>query len=377
MSESIRILNLFTIMNRGGAETLVMNYYRAMDRSKIQFDFMVHREERGAYDDEIEAMGGRIYRMCPIYPQNIVRYNRLLEEFFNSHPEYKIIHSHMSELGYFAFKKAIRYQVPVRICHAHNTPIFKYEHGVEKLKRLPREWLARKMRKLSTDYFACSMSSGEWLFGEKHKSQIVLMPNAIQAKAFAYHPQKSLEIKKEMSWDSRFVIGHIGRFNPQKNHTFLIDIFATLVKHVPQSLLVLVGSGELENAIKEKVQRLGLGNSVQFLGSRSDVELLYQGFDIFLFPSLYEGFGNVLLEAQAAGLPTFTSQDVVPEIVKVTPLLHYIPLSASTEEWCRQILSYKQYDRKNTYNEVKAKGFDLDENASWLCNYYLNRLKQA
>lgn len=120
MSEPIRILNLFAIMNRGGAETMVMNYYRKIDKTKVQFDFMVHRQERGAYDDEIEAMGGRIFRMCPIYPQNIFRYKRLLREFFDTHPEYRILHSHMSELGYFAFKEAVRHHVPVRICHAHN-----------------------------------------------------------------------------------------------------------------------------------------------------------------------------------------------------------------------------------------------------------------
>lgn len=152
MSEPIRILNLFTIMNRGGAETMVMNYYRAIDKSKIQFDFMVHRQERGAYDDEIEAMGGRIFRMCPIYPQNLFRYKRMLKEFFDNHPEYQILHSHMSELGYFAFKEAIRHQVPVRICHAHSSPNFKIETFKEKLKVLPREILARGMRKLSTDF---------------------------------------------------------------------------------------------------------------------------------------------------------------------------------------------------------------------------------
>lgn len=152
MNEPIRILNLFTIMNRGGAETMVMNYYRAIDKSKIQFDFMVHRQERGAYDDEIEAMGGRIFRMCPIYPQNLFKYQQLLKTFFDNHPEYRILHSHMSELGYFAFKEAIKHGVPVRICHAHSSPNFKIETFKEKLKVIPREILARRMRKLSTDF---------------------------------------------------------------------------------------------------------------------------------------------------------------------------------------------------------------------------------
>ena len=133
-NKPIRILLLFTVMDRGGAETMVMNYYRHIDRQQIQFDFMVHRERRGAYDDEIESMGGRIYRMPPIYPQNFVRYKRMLKEFFDEHDEYQIIHSHMSELGYFAFEEAKRHGVPVRICHAHNAPDFKHENLIQYIK---------------------------------------------------------------------------------------------------------------------------------------------------------------------------------------------------------------------------------------------------
>jgi len=184
-------------MNRGGAETMVMNYYRKIDKTKVQFDFMVHRQERGAYDDEIEAMGGRIFRMCPIYPQNIFRYKRLLREFFDTHPEYRILHSHMSELGYFAFKEAVRHHVPVRICHAHNVPVFKYETLKEKIKRIPREILIRLMRTYSTDYFACSKEAGLWLFGKSNKNKIVLLRNAIDLSLYRYVPSLSLSIKRQ------------------------------------------------------------------------------------------------------------------------------------------------------------------------------------
>ncbi len=266
MNEPIRILNLFTIMNRGGAETMVMNYYRAIDKSKIQFDFMVHRQERGAYDDEIEAMGGRIFRMCPIYPQNLFKYQQLLKTFFDNHPEYRILHSHMSELGYFAFKEAIKHGVPVRICHAHNAPVFSSETAIEKLKRIPRELLARQMRKLSTDYFTCSQIAGEWLFGKKNREKLIFMRNAIDAAAFVYNEATAQKVKAEFGWTNKYVIGHVGRFCPQKNHDFLIDIFHEFHAKHPESVLALVGSGELQGAIQEKVNRLGLEKNVCFFG---------------------------------------------------------------------------------------------------------------
>lgn len=372
MNEPIRILNLFTIMNRGGAETMVMNYYRAIDKSKIQFDFMVHRQERGAYDDEIEAMGGRIFRMCPIYPQNLFRYKRMLKEFFDNNPEYQILHSHMSELGYFAFKEAIRHHVPVRICHAHNIPVFRNETTKEKIKRIPREILAYLIRSISTDYFACSKEAGVWLFGTK--KQTVIMKNAIDTTKFTYSDKIAREIKGEFNWENKYIIGHVGRFAPQKNHSFLIDIFYYIQKEIPDSILVLLGEGDLRFQIEKKVSDLKIEDKVFFLGNRNDVYRFYQAFDVFIFPSLYEGFGNVLLEAQACGIQSFTSKDVVPQYVNVTPLFHYIPLSYSAEDWKSIIIPYMNYQRKNMSKYIQDNGFDINQNAEWLKNFYLDKL---
>lgn len=371
MSEPIRILNLFTIMNRGGAETMVMNYYRKIDKTKVQFDFMVHRQERGAYDDEIEAMGGRIFRMCPIYPQNIFRYKRLLREFFDTHPEHRILHSHMSELGYFAFKEAVRHHVPVRICHAHNVPVFKYETLKEKIKRIPREILIRLMRTYSTDYFACSKEAGLWLFGKSNKNKIVLLRNAIDLSLYRYVPSLSLSIKRQYNWEGKFIIGHVGRFSPQKNHTFLIDIFEAIQKEIPHSVLVLVGDGELRLTIEQKVKKFNLNDKVFFLGTQNELYKIYQCFDIFLFPSLYEGFGNVLVEAQACGVQCFTSEKVVPEYACVSSLLHYISLSKSASEWKDEILNYR--NSKKTEGSYINSDFDITTNAEWLTQYYINR----
>lgn len=373
MNEPIRILNLFTVMNRGGAETMVMNYYRAIDKSKIQFDFMVHRQERGAYDDEIEAMGGRIFRMCPIYPQNLFRYKRMLKEFFDNHPEYQILHSHMSELGYFAFKEAIRHHVPVRICHAHNAPVFSSETVIEKLKQVSRELLALQMRKLSTDYFTCSQIAGEWLFGKKNGEKLIFMRNAIDAVTFAYNRANAQKVKAEFGWTNKFVIGHVGRFCPQKNHDFLIDIFHRFHAKHPESVLVLVGSGELQYTIQKKVKRLGLEKYVCFLGDRSDMPNVYQAFDAFLFPSFYEGLPVSLIEAQASGLPCVIS-DTISKQTRLVPAYYPISLKGKTEQWVTQLERCMELLHTDTTSMIKDAGFDIHNNAEWLMNYYINKL---
>ena len=373
MSEPIRILNLFTIMNRGGAETMVMNYYRAIDKSKIQFDFMVHRQERGAYDNEIEAMGGKIFRMCPIYPQNLLRYQQMLKEFFDNHPEYRILHSHMSELGYFAFKEAIKHDVPVRICHAHNAPIFSSETAIEKLKRIPRELLARQMRKLSTDYFTCSLIAGEWLFGKKNSEKLIFMRNAIDAQVFAYNEAKALRVKADLGWTDKFIIGHVGRFCPQKNHNFLIDIFKVFHSKYPNSILALVGSGELQGKIQEKVKNMGLDKDVCFLGNRADMPNIYQVFDVFLFPSFYEGLPVSLIEAQASGLPCVIS-DTISDQTRLTSAYYPVSLKEKPEQWVAQLEKCMEMQHADTTAMIKEAGFDIYNNAKWLTNFYLNKL---
>lgn len=372
MSYPIRILNLFTIMNRGGAETMVMNYYRKIDRTKVQFDFMVHRQERGAYDDEIEALGGRIFRMSPISLMTLGYYKQELREFFQKHPEYRILHAHMSELGYFAFKEARKCGVPIRICHAHNAPVFFSETIKEKMKRLPREVLSRLIRKESTDFFTCSQIAGEWLYGKENRDKMIFMRNAVDASIFRYNKKNAEDIKLKMGWQDKIVIGHVGRFNPQKNHTFLIDVFEKFHQTHHNAVLVLIGSGFLVSSIKEKVQKRQLEHSVIFLGSRSDMPQLYQTFDLFLFPSLYEGLPVSLIEAQAAGIPCVVSDQISTQ-THITDSYYPVSLNTSIQKWVGIIDKALEYGKKDTYALIKEKGFDINRNAAWLCDYYLNK----
>lgn len=368
--QPIRVLNMFTIMDRGGAETMVMNYYRHIDRTKVQFDFLVHREQRGAYDDEIEALGGRIYRMCPIYPQNFAQYKRELCAFFKAHPEYKIIHSHMSELGYFAFREAQRQGVPVRICHAHNAP-----HGFD-MKMVMRTYLKKRMMPYLTHLFMCGIDSGRWLYGAQNESRFIMLNNAIDAAAYAYAPAKRADVRQQLGLSDELVVGHVGRFNPQKNHPFLLEIFAALLKSEPNAVLLLVGGGDDMPKMQAKAQALGIAEHVRFLGVRSDVAELMQAMDVFVFPSLYEGLPVTMVEAQASGLPCIISDKVPPECILTDDLVDIMPLSAAPDAWAERILEKRDTPRTDRRAEIAAHGFDITAEAVKLQEFYLNAYEQ-
>ena len=366
----IRILNLFTIMNRGGAETMVMNYYRNTDRSKAHFDFVVHRQERGAYDDEIELLGGKIYRMPAIRPWTATQYRKIIRAFYAQHPEYQIIHSHMSELGYYDFIEAERAGVPVRICHAHNRP-----HGID-LKSPVRWYYKTMMMPHITHMFMCGEESGEWLFGKKNRNSFIQLNNAIEASQYRYNEETREWIRKQLGLSDQLVVGHVGRFNPQKNHPFIIDVFEAVHRQWPDSVLLLVGDDSCDDGkqIHHKVKSLGLENNVKFLGIRSDVSDLLQAMDVFLFPSLFEGLSVASIEAQASGLPLLIS-DKVPIECKKTSSVQVISLTSPPEIWAQKVIEAAHTDRVDTYDEIAAAGFDIAENAKWLQNYYLEHWK--
>ena len=365
----IRVLNLFTVMDRGGAETMVMNYYRHIDRTKVQFDFLVHREQRGAYDDEIEALGGRIYRMYPIYPQNFARYKRDIRVFFKDHPEYRIIHSHMSELGYFAFKEAAKQGVPIRICHAHNAP-----HGFD-MKMIMRDYFKKRMMPYLTHLFMCGVESGRWLYGKENENRFIMLNNAVDASAYTYNPAKRTEMRLQLELTDELAVGHVGRFNQQKNHPFLLEIFAALLKKEPNAVLLLVGGGTDMQRIQAKAQTLGIAEKVRFLGVRSDVADVMQAMDVFVFPSLYEGLGIALIEAQAAGLPCVVS-DTIPHEAYLTDLVDSESLSAPAEKWAEKILAKQAIPRTDRRTEIAAHGFDITTEAVKLQEFYINAYEQ-
>ena len=370
MDYPIKVLVLDTVMDRGGAETMMMNYLRNMDRSKVQLDFMVNREYKADYEDEIKELGGKIYRMCPMYPQNFGKYKRQIREFLKAHPEYQIIHSNLEERSYFALKEAKKLNIPVRISHSHNAP-----KGFD-LKSIVRYYFRARLKPQVTHMFTCGLEAGDWLYGKENRDKFIMQNNAIDAKAYEYNEEIEKKMRKEFDLEGKFVIGHVGRFFPQKNHSFLIDIFNEVHKKDKDAILMLVGGGELKEEIENKVKSLGLENYVRFTGVRSDVNNIMQCFNVFILPSLFEGLPVTMVEAQAAGLKCIIS-DKVPKQCDITGNVQVIPLEKSPEKWAEEILKYKDnYKKESMYEKIVEAKFDIKENALWMQNFYINALKE-
>lgn len=371
--EPINVLVLDTVMDRGGAEAMIMNYMRHIDRSVIKFDFLTNRDYRAAYEDEIESLGGKVYHMCPMYPGKFGQYKREVREFLKEHPEYQIIHSNLEERSYFALKEAKRLGVPVRISHSHNRPL-----GVN-LKLIMRYYFRFMLKYYNTHMFACGVEAGDWLYGGKNRDNVIIMKNAIDANEYRYNALVSAEMKRELGIEGKKVIGHIGRFFPQKNHAFLIDIFKAVHDREPEAVLLLVGGGEsddaLKNQIKAKVNNLGLTDCVKFLGVRGDVARVVQTFDVFLLPSLFEGLPVTMVEAQAAGLPCVIS-DKVPIQCDITGNVTVLSLDDSVAKWAETICNLAGgFEKKDMYARIVEAGFDIGENAKWLEEFYREALK--
>lgn len=365
MTQPIRVLQIFTILNRGGAETMIMNYYRHIDRSRLQFDFLVCRPEKGAYEDEIEAMGGRIYRIPPLL--HVRSHRTAVRRFFTEHPEYRIIHGHVGELGYFIYKEAQRTGVRCVIAHAHNS-------FCDKDWKLPLRYLLKYLiRKYVSHTMACGYSAACWYFGKKLGAKATILNNAIEAEKFRFDRKKYERTRELMGWQNRWVIGNVARFSPQKNHHFLIKLFSRVLKRRPSALLVLVGDtrGDVYESVKREVETLRLGPYVQFLGSRRDVPDLLQGMDVFCFPSLYEGFGIAILEAEASGLRVIKSSCVPDDANAVPDLVKALSLKAPLDAWVKALLA--PYERRDTYAEICQAGFDIAKNALWLQQFYLDQ----
>lgn len=376
--EPIRVLQVLTIMNLGGAETMIMNYYRNIDKTQVQFDFLVHRTERGYFDDEIESLGGKIYRMIPITPKNYFLYKKKLRLFFEAHPEYNIVHSHLNALSSIILSVAKQKNVPCRIAHSHLAVessvlknIFKQNTDIKAtIKDYIQSLIRGRVKGSANNFFACGEKAGIWLFGKNHKFKII--NNAINASLFEYDDDINKNLKKELGIENKKIIGHIGRFNEQKNHFFLIKVFNEIYKRDKNCILLLIGEGNLKDKISAEAKRLKIVQNIQFMGLRTNIPELLQCFDIFLFPSLYEGLPVTLIEAQAAGLRIVTSSTVTKE-VDITGLVTYVDLNKTESDWAEIVLKKISYIRENTLNHIIKGGYDITSNAKSLQEFYLSK----
>lgn len=344
-----------------------MNYFRAIDRSKVLFDFLVHRKQKGAYEDEIEQLGGRIFRIPALNVLKIASYNQAVSHFFDAHPEYRMVHGHCSELGYFIYRQAHKRGFEFIAAHAHSSPK-EFD-----LKMPFRNLLKHLMRPHLTHYFSCGLASAQWLFGCKLAKKTMFLPNAINARSFSYNSKKREKVRFQHGWEKRFVVGNISRFSYPKNHLFLVDVFAEILHKDSSALLVLVGSGgNMERQVRNKIDRLGIGSNVCFMGSRSDIADLLQGMDVFLFPSLFEGFSVSMLEAQASGIKIINSTNIPKEGTIIPEIVDSLSLKLPVGQWAEKVLqAAKNHPRKDRYEEVAQLGFDIKKNAEWLQNLYM------
>ncbi len=358
----IRVLQVVTYMGRGGLEAMLMNYYRHIDRQKVQFDFLTHRQERAAYDDEIESLGGIIYRLPRLVPWS-KSYLAALDAFFTEHPAYQIVHVHQDCLSSVILKAAAKHQVPVRIAHSHNA------NQDKNLKYPIKLWYKRSIPHYATELFACGKNAGDWMFdGAPYQ----IINNAIDAAAYTCDAAKRAAVRCGLGFTDELVIGHVGRFNPQKNHPFLLEIFSALLKKEPNAVLLLVGGGEDMVKIQARAKEMGIAEQVRFLGVRSDVADLMQAMDVFVFPSLYEGLPVTMVEAQAAVLPCIISDKVPEECIITEGLVDVMPLSASADAWAEKVLEKRSCLRTDHSKEVAAHGFDIKAEALKLQEFYQN-----
>ena len=352
--KKINVLVLITVMDRAGAETMMMNYLRNINREKIHMDFLINREQKADYEDEIEKLGGRIYHMCPIYPGKFHRYKKEFRNFLEEHPGYDVIHSNLEERSYFAFKIAKKMGIPVRVAHAHSAPCGR------NMKMIMRLYFRRKLQKYCTHKVACGEKAAKWLFGsdadlvemesfvngENHsKNTVVLMKNAVDTDKFSYSADVREKVRKRMKISrDTLVIGHVGRFTHDKNQSFLIDIFKNVNSLNKKSTMMLIGGGKpkeeisYKEEIERKVQQLGLKGKVKLLGVREDINELMQAMDILVMPSRTEGFPVTWVEAQAVGLCCLVS-DAVGDDINMTEKIQYKSLEEDASQWAQKILS--------------------------------------
>jgi len=369
----IRVLHCVDSMDRGGLETFIMNVYRNIDRSKIQFDFLVRVDGKCSYDDEIISLGGQILYVPAHRKFNKYKNKPALDKFFKENAcKYKAVHVHVSHLGNVSvLSKAKKYKIKKRIIHSHSTSIKLKDIFRAVFHGFAHEINKYRVENYATHFFACSKAAGRWLYNNKTFAKHTrVINNAIEAEKFVFDNKIRNDVRKELGIENKFAIGHVGRFAYEKNHDFLIEVFAEVYTRDENACLLLVGKGELEASIAEKAEGLGIKEAVKFLGVREDVNEIMQAMDVFVFPSYYEGLGIVVIEAQASGLPCVIS-DVVPDEVKITDLVKKVSLSTSVEEWAEEVLKYANIqNRRDTRDEIAAAGYDISSTVEVLSKVY-------
>lgn len=357
MDSPVRVLHVIAGMGSGGAESFLMNMCRHMDRDKIQFDFLL-RSNENIYFDELNSLGCRVYYTAPFprhWLKNILQTWRIIKQ-----NQYKIIHVHANALLYvFPLMIAKKLGVPCRIMHSHST-FMLYSKA-----RIIHDYNKRRIHEIATDCFACSERAGKWMYGDRYR----IINNAIDVDKFKFDQIAREKIRRDFNIPAgAFVVGHVGRFWPEKNHVFLLRVFCQLLQEKPNAYLVLIGEGGLESKIKDLACDLGISDRVIFAGVRKDVNKALSAFDVFAFPSIYEGLGIVVIEAQANGLATVCSE-AVPDNAILLNNVKRISLDQGPQFWADTIMQ-SNTQRVEPGRHLAQGGFDINIEAKKLQDYY-------
>ncbi|MCL2486769.1 MAG: glycosyltransferase, partial [Oscillospiraceae bacterium] len=378
-NEPLRVLHVVGRMDRGGIETMIMNIYRAIDRDKVQFDFLAHYGKEDAdYNAEIKSLGGRIYEAPVIksitesgaatHYHKFFAYRRALRRFFLEHQEYDVIHGHMTNTAAIYMPLAKRYGgASCLIAHSHSVK------AVRGLQKLASDILHLPVRYLATDFFACSDSASGWLFRET--DEVTIIRNGVDTGKFAYNKKVRDEVRREENL-SGLIIGEVARFQYPKNQIFLLDMLKSLLEKRRDVTLCLVGDGPEREAFEQKAEAMGLSNHIRLMGLRSDVDRIEQAFDLFVMPSIYEGQPVSLIEAQCAGLPCLVS-DGVSDTSDISGKTRFLPLSAGGGGWAEAVLSLAEIPRTDGSLTVRGAGYDCATTAEFLREFYLSKRKQT
>lgn len=372
--EPIRVLQVIGRMDRGGIETMIMNLYRNIDREKVQFDFLAHYGREAAYNDEIRALGGRIYEMpalkdeTNVYYWRIFDYIKALKKFFKEHKEYKVVHCHMTNTASIYMPIAKKNGVTCCISHSHNT------RGKAGLLGVVTDILQKPIYKHATDMFACSEAAKKWFYPEEmvKSGKVKVVPNAVDADKFRYNPEKRTEMREQLDLGDNLVVCCVARFRPEKNQTFLIDVLREMLKVRDDVVFVFAGDGPCEEEVKAKAKEYGIEEHTRFLGMRPDVPDILQAADAFALASLWEGLPVTGIEAQASGLHCVVSDGVTDEMNAID-MVEYISLKAPLQTWSERFIAAATQPRRDTYEEIKAAGYDIHTTAPWLQDFYLNK----
>lgn len=370
VAEPLRVLQVIGAMDRGGAETLVMNLYRNIDRSKIQFDFLVNEKRECDFDSEIKELGGRLYYIPRYKIFNYLHYKKECRKFFSNH-RYSIVHGHIG-LPAAIYLNIAKQNGSFTIAHSHraNFPVNPPE--------LAFRICSRSVRSVADYFIACSKQAGIDRFGKEivHSPNYAELKNGIDINKMHYDQTARAVIRNELNIPlDTPVFGHVGRLTEVKNHKFLLDVFSEILNRKPESILLLCGRGELEKQLKNQAQELGISQSVKFLGVRDDIPKILSAVDVFLFPSLSEGLGLAVVEAQSSGLPCIVSTGV-PNSVRIREQTVFLDLSLGANTWAsKAVKALDECDvstRNKAFLNAQVAGFDIKDSANWLSKLYLS-----